>query len=100
MGARPPPHGRSPIAPWALAHRPVGAEKFKDKNGEMARWFIKLGLQFGFLAYINASFRTYYSTYNQIIMSIIEYDLYELPHAANSAAEAYYPVVVEHNKVN
>ena len=33
-------------------------------------------------------------------MSIIEYDLYELPHAANSAAKAYYPVVVEHNKVN
>ena len=26
MGARPPPHGRSPTAPWARAHRPVGAD--------------------------------------------------------------------------
>ncbi|MDY4740236.1 MAG: hypothetical protein SO293_02840 [Alloprevotella sp.] len=25
MGARPPPRGRSPIDPWARAHRPVGA---------------------------------------------------------------------------
>ena len=100
MGARPSPHGRSPTAPWALAHRPVGAETFKDKNGGMARWFVKLGLQFGFIACINTLFRTYYSSYNHFVMSIIEYDLYELPHAANSAAEAYYPVVVEHNKAN
>ena len=33
-------------------------------------------------------------------MSVIEYNLYELPHAADSSAEAYFPVVVEHNKVN
>ena len=100
MGDRPSAHGRSPTAPWAIAHRPVGVEKIQDKNGGKAYSFVKLGLQNGFLAYINASYRTYYSTYNQKIMPIIEYDLYELPHAANSAAEAYYPVVVEHNKVN
>lgn len=34
------------------------------------------------------------------IMPIIEYDLYEMPHAAKGSAESFYPVVVERNKVN
>ena len=34
----------APIAPWAHAHRPVGAENFRDKNGWMADWFVMLGL--------------------------------------------------------
>ena len=50
MGDRPSAHGRSPTAPWAIAHRPVGVEKIQDKNGRKAYSFVKLGLQNGFLA--------------------------------------------------
>ena len=34
----------APTAPWALAHRPMGAENFIDKNGWMADRFVMLGL--------------------------------------------------------
>ena len=33
-------------------------------------------------------------------MSTIEYNFHELPHAANSSTEGFYPVLVERNKVN
>ena len=37
MGACPPPHGRAPTAPWALAHRAVGADYVPKKNGNLPR---------------------------------------------------------------
>ena len=33
MGERPPPHGRSPTAPWARAHRTVGDENVRGEDG-------------------------------------------------------------------
>ena len=38
MGARPPPHGRSPIGPWALAHRAVGADFLGHRDGILPIW--------------------------------------------------------------
>ena len=38
MGARPPPHGRSPTAPWALAHRPMGARPSPRGRSPTAPW--------------------------------------------------------------
>ena len=37
MGERPPPHGRAPTAPWAIAHRPVGDENERERNGNWGR---------------------------------------------------------------
>lgn len=39
------------------------------------------------------------SPFKPSIMPTIEFDFYEAPHAANSSAERYFPVVVERNKV-
>ncbi len=43
MGERPPPHGRSPTAPWALAHRTVGDGYVPERNTNWADWYLAFG---------------------------------------------------------
>ena len=45
MGDRPPPHGRTPTAPWAIAHRPVGAGFLRQKNKIISRGVLLLYFQ-------------------------------------------------------
>ena len=37
MGERPPHRGRAPIAPWASAHRTVGDDNERERNGNRGR---------------------------------------------------------------
>ena len=42
MGERPPPHGRSPTAPWAFAHRPVGVGFLLYRNAKEGKTILSL----------------------------------------------------------
>lgn len=78
----------------------MNVDNLRDENVFIGFQNLKLGLSVESVRTLLLYSFLFYSPFILSIMPIIEYDLYELPHAADSSAEAYFPVVVEHNKFN